>query len=307
MDKRQVQEITDRLLGDAVRAMEGSDGVEPGLEVVKAKTYRCDDEPGGGSDERVKLTTVVDVTGVPLDRSREMVRKVFEAWRDSGHTVDAAPRPERDILAANLRSNPDGFFMEVASSTGGYLSMVVTSTCFREAAEATEGESVEGERGAAPPGPVREELGDPPPRTAAELRSRERLIARVGEVSSQVLDHFSGGYASGEPPEIVVLESGACMAVHQWRYTCADPATADRAVEALRGQLDAETWQVTGFDPERYENEEDRREAERALADADHLEGRYLGRRDAGLGIVRRHGDATVDVSVMWRDSGAEA
>lgn len=299
MDRQRAQEITDGIFEQALRAMEGAEGIDASLEVTKSKTYRCYDAPDGGSDKRVKLTTKVDVNGVPLDRSRDMVHKVYEAWRESGHTPESPPDPGAGYLSVNMRSNPDKFFMSATSSKGGYMSMGVTTTCFWPEDEAAEDS-------AAQQLPDRDELGDPPPQTEEELQLRERLIARTAETSTMVQEHFSGGYVSGPAPQITVLRSGACLAVHQWQYTCGTPDAAADAVEALRTALDPTVWRPAAWGPEDFPNAEEWQEFQRERAGTETLEMHKQGRRDAGFAVVRSLDDATVNVSVVWRDTAAD-
>ncbi|MFE6980221.1 hypothetical protein [Streptomyces griseus] len=148
MDMNQAERTAEALIREAIHGVTP----EPTLESFGGGVKSCKEPSDGGSEERVTLTQNYWLKGIPRESGEDVVRKVFGNWKQAGHVVDAEPDYGRRVVAANLRSKPDDFLMQVAMGMGGQLSVGVTSPCFRDSE------------------PVPSALGHPAPRTNAELR-----------------------------------------------------------------------------------------------------------------------------------------
>ncbi|MFF2406422.1 hypothetical protein [Streptomyces sp. NPDC058092] len=126
MDMSKAEQAAEDLIQEAIRGV----SPEPRLESFGGGVKSCQEPSDGGSEDRVTLTRNYWLKGIPRDDAKNVVRKVFENWKEAGHAVDAAPEYERRVVAANLRSKPDDFRMQVAMGLGGQLSVGVTSPCF---------------------------------------------------------------------------------------------------------------------------------------------------------------------------------
>ncbi|MDX3325299.1 hypothetical protein PV405_11555 [Streptomyces sp. ME02-6979-3A] len=267
MDMNQAERIAEALIREAI----GGVSPEPTLESFGGGVKSCQEPSDGGSEDRVTLTRNYWLRGIPREEAKGVVRKVFGNWKAAGHVVDAAPDYERRVVAANLRSKPDDFLMQVAMGLGGQLSVGVTSPCFWDEE------------------PVSSSLGYPAPRTDAELQERQEAMSGVRSVSSQILDSLAGGRPSGEEPAVLVrLQDGSCYADHQWTYTCEDAPSAERAFRDMARLLGERGWQV--------------REpiAEEAAHEGDAVVARTPDDHEAGAGVTRNRGDAVIRISAAW-------
>ncbi|MFB6947108.1 hypothetical protein ACFWGL_24095 [Streptomyces sp. NPDC060286] len=267
MDMDQAERTAERLIQEAIRGVSPKPRLEPFGGGVKS----CQEPSDGGSEGRVTLTRNYWLKGVPRDEAKSVVRKVFESWKEAGHVVDAAPDYERRVVAANLRSKPDDFLMQVAMGLGGQLSVGVTSPCFW------------GKK------PTSDSLGYPAPRTEAELHDRQEAMNGVRSVSSQILDSLAGGRPSSDEPAVLVrLQDGSCYADHQWTYTCEDASTAERAFHQMVRTLGERGWRIEEPSTEVAAQGGD---AAVVLTPDDH---------EAGAGVVRNYGEAAISISAAW-------
>ncbi|WP_327273508.1 hypothetical protein OG609_16535 [Streptomyces sp. NBC_01224] len=267
MDMSQAERTAEDLIQEAIRGV----SPEPRLESFGGGVKSCQEPSDGGSEDRVTLTRNYWLKGIPRDDAKNVVRKVFENWKEAGHVVDAAPDYERRVVAANLRSKPDDFLMQVAMGLGGQLSVGVTSPCFWDKK------------------PGSESLGYPAPRTEAELHDRQEAMNGVRSVSSRILDSFAGGRPSRDEPAVLVrLQDGSCYADHQWTYTCEDASTAERAFHQMVRILGERGWQM------------EEPSTEVAAQGGDAVVVLTPDEYEAGAGVVRNHGEAVISISAAW-------
>ncbi|MFH9135483.1 hypothetical protein [Streptomyces sp. NPDC017524] len=267
MDMNQSERTAESLIREAIHGVTP----EPTLESFGGGVKSCKEPSDGGSEERVTLTRNFWLKGIPRDSAEDVVRKVFGNWKEAGHVVDAEPDYGRRVVAANLRSKPDDFLMQVVMGMGGQLSVGVTSPCFWDRE------------------PVPSSLGHPAPRTDAELQERQEAMNGVRAVSSQILDSLVDGRPSDEEPAVLVRpQDGSCYADHQWTYTCEDAPSAERAFHHMVRSLREHGWQTREPSAEEAAQAGD---AVVALTPDDH---------EAGAGVTRTHGDSVIRVSAAW-------
>ncbi|BFP52872.1 hypothetical protein SCMC78_26790 [Streptomyces sp. CMC78] len=267
MDMNQAERTAESLIRQAIRGVTP----EPTLESFGGGVKSCKEPSDGGSEERVTLTRNFWLKGIPRESAEDVVRKVFGNWKEAGHVVDAQPDYGRRVVAANLRSKPDDFLMQVAMGMGGQLSVGVTSPCFWDRE------------------PVPSSLGHPAPRTDAERQERQEAMNGVRAVSSQILDSLVDGRPSAEEPVVLVRpQDGSCYADHQWTYTCENAPSAERAFHHMVRSLRERGWQTREPSAEEAAQAGD---AVVALTPDDH---------EAGAGVTRSHGDDVIHVSAAW-------
>ncbi len=267
MNMSQAERTAEALIGEAIQGV----SPQPTLESFGGGVKSCQEPSDGGSEDRVTLTRNYWLKGIPREEAKDVVRKVFENWKEAGHVVDAAPDYGRRVVAANLRSKPDDFLMQVAMGLGGQLSVGVTSPCFWDKE------------------PASPSLGYPPPRTNAELQARQEAMSGVRSVSSQILDSLAGGQPSSDEPAVLVrTQDGSCYADHQWTYTCEDVPSAEQAFHRMVHVLGERGWQV--------------REpiTEEAAQTGDAVVALTPDEHEAGAGVTRRYGEAVLNISAAW-------
>ncbi|MFF5976066.1 hypothetical protein ACFY7C_31605 [Streptomyces sp. NPDC012769] len=144
MNEQQAIDRAEQIIGEAVDGM----SPRPTLERMgNAPVGACLARDDHGPDERVQVTLIYKLTGVPGAQAQNLVRQARDAWLKKGYTYNTSG--EVDWAGAfptvYMRTEPDDFWMDAVTGVvdrakgEGIASLKVTSPCFLPPGKASAG------------------------------------------------------------------------------------------------------------------------------------------------------------------------
>ncbi|MFD9261688.1 hypothetical protein, partial [Streptomyces sp. NPDC059538] len=225
MNEQQAIDRAEEIIHQAVDGM----SPQPTLERMgHAPVGACIARDDHGPDDRVQVTVIYKLTGVPGAEAQNLVRQARDAWLKQGHKYNSSGEVDwsSSYPSVYMRTGPDDFWMDAVTGVldrakgEGLASLKVTSPCFLPPGKSKAS-------GATPAGPAAFEApsaGDPATR---------RALAH----SSRIYDALQAGSAPTQPGEglsTVRDESGA--SVHHTWSTGPLPEE-ERAAAVVRAQV----------------------------------------------------------------------
>jgi hypothetical protein len=218
MNEQQAIGRAEEIINQAVNGM----SPKPTLERMgHAPVGSCIARDDHGPDDRVQVTLVYKLTGVPGPEAQNLVRQARDAWLKQGYKYNSSGEVDWSgpFPSIYMRSEPDDFWMDAVTGVvdrakgEGLASLKVTSPCFlppEKTSASTE----------ADPAALEEPQADDP--------ARHRALGH----SSRIYDALRAGSAPPQPGEglsVVRDESGASVH-HAWST---EPLPEDVRVQAL--------------------------------------------------------------------------
>ncbi|MEU1013017.1 hypothetical protein [Streptomyces sp. NPDC005890] len=135
MDEQQAMERAEEIIHQAVDGM----SPQPTLKRVgPVPIGACIARDDGGPDDRVQLSLSYELTGVPGDQAKNLVRQARDAWVKRGYKFQSSDADWSDLYpTVSMRTEPDDFWMDAITGVldkkkgTGVASLGVTSPCFR--------------------------------------------------------------------------------------------------------------------------------------------------------------------------------
>ncbi|MEU6310561.1 hypothetical protein [Streptomyces sp. NPDC047014] len=136
LDERRALDRAEEIIRQAVDGMSPRPTPERmGPAPVGACIARDDHRP----DDRVQVTVVYKLTGVPAAEAQNLVRQARDAWLEQGHERNTSGEVDwsTPFPAVYLRTRSDDFWMDAVTGVTdrakgeGLASLKVTSPCFR--------------------------------------------------------------------------------------------------------------------------------------------------------------------------------
>ncbi|MEU8837683.1 hypothetical protein AB0D97_00960 [Streptomyces roseus] len=232
MNEQQAIDRAEEIIHQAVDGM----SPQPKLERMGgAPVGACTARDDHGPDDRVQVTVVYKLTGVPGAEAQNLVRQARDAWLKQGHKhntsgeVDwAGPFP-----AVYMRTESDDFWMDAVTGVldrakgEGLASLKVTSPCFLPPGKASAASSADPAALEAPP------TDDPAARRA------------LGH-SSRIYDALGVSAAPTQPGEgLSTVRGGAGAWVHHtWSTVPLAQEEGARAVTRAQAYFRSDGWSV---------------------------------------------------------------
>ncbi|MCX4581831.1 hypothetical protein [Streptomyces sp. NBC_01481] len=215
------QQAIDRAEEIIHRAVDGM-SPQPTLERMgHAPVGACIARDDHGPDDRVQVTVIYKLTGVPGSEAQNLVRQARDAWLKQGYKYNTSGEVDwsSPFPTVYMRTEPDDFWMDAVTGVmdrakgEGVASLKVTSPCFLPPGKAS------GATAADPAALETPKADDPAARRALGHSSRIYDALRVGSAPTQ----------PGEGLSTVQDESGTSVH-HTWST---EPLPEDETVRAL--------------------------------------------------------------------------
>ncbi|WP_128977427.1 hypothetical protein [Streptomyces roseicoloratus] len=229
MNEQQAIARAEEIIGEAVDGM----SPRPTLERMgPAPVGPCLAHDDHRPDDRVQVTLIYKLTGVPGTQAQNLVRQARDAWRKHGYVNQSGEQDwETDYPAVYMRTKADDFWMNAVTGVldrarkEGLASLKVTSPCFLPPDKASS---------AADPAAFEPQDADDP--------AARRALGH----SSRIYDVLRAGSAPAQPGEgLSRVPGGSGAAVH---HTWSTPALPEderlRVVERARAYFAGEGWRV---------------------------------------------------------------
>ncbi|MFD0376017.1 hypothetical protein [Streptomyces sp. NPDC127112] len=134
MNEQRAIDRAEEIIHQAVDGMSPKPTLEPmGYMPVGACIARDDHRP----DDRVQVTVIYKLTGVPGSEAQNLVRQARDAWLKQGYTYNSGEDDwSTPFPAVYMRTEPDDFWMNAVTGvvdrarSEGLASLKVTSPCF---------------------------------------------------------------------------------------------------------------------------------------------------------------------------------
>ncbi|MFJ9580207.1 hypothetical protein ACIRQF_27965 [Streptomyces sp. NPDC101191] len=231
MNEQQAIDRAEEIIGEAVDGM----SPRPTLERMgNAPVGACIARDDHGADDRVQVTLIYKLTGVPGAQAQNLVRQARDAWLKKGHKYNTSG--EVDWAGAfptvYMRTEADDFWMDAVTGVvdrakgEGVASLKVTSPCFL------------------PPGKGSAAAADP---AAFETADADSPAARraLGH-SSRIYDVLGVGAAPTRPGEGLrrVRDESGDAVHHAWSTVPLAEEEQVRAVERAQAYFQGAGWRV---------------------------------------------------------------
>ncbi|MER7517446.1 hypothetical protein [Streptomyces sp. NPDC126499] len=148
MNEQQAIDRAEQIIGEAVDGM----SPRPTLERMgNAPVGACIARDDHGHDDRVQVTLIYKLTGVPGAQAQNLVRQARDAWLKKGYTYNTSGEVDWDgaFPTVYMRTEPDDFWMDAVTGVvdrakgEGIASLKVTSPCFLPPGKASAGSAAD--------------------------------------------------------------------------------------------------------------------------------------------------------------------
>ncbi|AJT66206.3 hypothetical protein T261_4563 [Streptomyces lydicus] len=135
MNEQQAIARAEEIIHQAVDSM----SPKPTLKPARNTTGACLARDESGHDDRVQVTRMYRLAGVPGTDAKKLVRQARDAWVKHGYTFQSADADgdwSDPFPSVNMRTKPDDFWMEALTGVldrqkgEGLATITVTSPCF---------------------------------------------------------------------------------------------------------------------------------------------------------------------------------
>ncbi|MFE9630559.1 hypothetical protein [Streptomyces sp. NPDC006463] len=214
MNEKQAIDRAEEIIQQAVEGMSPAPTLE---RMGPAPVGACIARDDHGPDDRVQVTVIYKLTGVPGPEAQNLVRQARDAWLKQGYTYNTSGEVDWSgpFPTVYMRTGSDDFWMDAVTGVvdrakgEGIASLKVTSPCFLPPGKAS----------ADPAAFEAPQADDPATRRALGHSSRIYDALRVGSAPTQ----------PGEGLSTVRSEAGTSVH-HTWST---EPLSQDETVRAL--------------------------------------------------------------------------
>ncbi|WP_267244281.1 hypothetical protein [Streptomyces sp. PR69] len=232
MNEQQAIDRAEEIIHQAVDAM----SPKPTLERMgHAPVGACIARDDHGPDDRVQVTVIYKLTGVPGAKAQTLVRQARDAWLKQGYKYSASGEVDwsSPFPTVYMRTEPDDFWMNAVTGVvdrakgEGVASLKVTSPCFLPPDKASASTT------AAPAALETPQANDSAGRSALGHSSRIYDALRVGSAPTQ----------PGEGLSTVQDESGTSVH-HTWSTEPLPKDGTTRALARAQAYFQSAGWAV---------------------------------------------------------------
>ncbi|MCX4694424.1 hypothetical protein [Streptomyces sp. NBC_01408] len=234
MNEQRAIDRAEEIIHQAVDGM----SPQPTLERMgHAPVGACIARDDHGPDDRVQVTVIYKLTGVPGAEAQNLVRQARDAWLKQGHKYNSSSEVDwsSSFPSVYMRTGPDDFWMDAVTGVmdrakgEGLASLKVSSPCFLPPGKSKAS-------GATPAGPAAFEA------PSADDPATRRALAH----SSRIYDALQVDSAPTQPGEglsRVRDESGASVH-HTWSTVPLSEGERTAAVARVQAYFRSAGWNV---------------------------------------------------------------
>ncbi|MEU2670724.1 hypothetical protein ABZ622_17975 [Streptomyces sp. NPDC007164] len=232
MNEQQAIDRAEEIIHQAVDGMSPAPTLE---RIGPAPVGPCIARDDHGPDDRVQVTVVYKLTGVPGREAQKLVRQARDAWLKRGHKYNTSGEADwpGPFPAIYMRTEPDDFWMDAMTGVvdrakgEGLASLKVTSPCFLPPGKSS------GSTAADPVALEESQADDPARRRALGHSSRVYDVLRAGSAPTR----------PGEGLSTVRDEAGASVH-HAWSTESLPEDVRVRALARAQAYFQREGWIV---------------------------------------------------------------
>ncbi|MEU7044558.1 hypothetical protein AB0A77_26340 [Streptomyces varsoviensis] len=239
MDEQQATERAEEIVHQAVDGMSPKPTLKRlGREVVGPCLARDDHGP----DDRAQVRVVYQLTDVPGQAAKTLVRQARDAWVKRGHKFQSSDGDwSKPFPSVYMRTEPDDFWMDAITGTvdrekgDGLASVSVTSPCFQ-------------------PGKSRESSNTGKSGASySAAHTQQAALGRARAAERRVLDHSSRIYDALQAPAAPVREGEGLRTVddadgpslhHTWSTAALGDGETVRTMRRAREHFESAGWHV---------------------------------------------------------------